>query len=891
MRLVQALAGAAVATAPRLLLVTAGAQRAGAQDVAQAVAQAPLWGMGRALSLEQPELRCTLVDLDPDGGDVGADTRGTRARAAALFGELHAAGAEYQVALRGNHRYLARLTPLPDGPDGPAPAARVAGDVLDAAGLASAGEAAGGQPVRLINPALGTLDSLQWARARRRPPGPGEVEIAVSAVGVNLKDVLLALGLDMGQEPGSFEPGRECSGRVVTLGDGVTGLAPGDAVMAIANPCYGSYLTVDADLVMPVPAGWSLEEAAGFPIAYGTAYYSLVQMARLSAGERVLIHAAAGGVGLAAVRIAQALGAEVFATAGSPDKREFLRAAGVQHRLDSRSLKFAEQVMALTGGQGVDVVLNSLAGTAMEWSLDTLGSFGRFVEIGVRDIYEHNRRIGLRHFRKSQSFIAVDLNLLTDERPVATKTLILETTSFAASHGLGPLPHRAYPADEVSAAFRHMTEARHIGKLVIGLEGSLAPAAPRPDPEISFRADGTYLITGGRGGVGLAVAQWLADRGARHLVLAGRRQAADPSLPAITALREQDVTVAEVAADVTDPVQVREMVHTIRRDMPPLRGVFHAAAVLDDGVVTRLTEQRLLDVLAPKVAGAWELHVATLDAPLDYFVLFSSAAGLLGSPGQANYCAANTFLDSLAQLRRSQGRPGLSIDWGAWAEVGLAAQQDNRGKRLAARGMASMRPARALQALGRVLDLETAQVAVIPFDYGQWCEYYPGARDATVFARLPRPGDQAGPAVVTSRARAIALAVPGQRRPLIESFLSERGARTLGYSSGQLDTDASLQGLGIDSLMAVELRNMIAHELGVDVPVMSMLQGASVGQLAQIVEEQIGAGQQPPAGHDGATGPDGAPGPEAELGHLSDQEVADLLEYLEPAPGASEEAR
>ncbi len=361
---------------------------------------------------------------------------------AATWAPTPEAPAEDQVALRGNHRYLARLTPLPDGPDGPAPAARVAGDVLDAAGLASAGEAAGGQPVRLINPALGTLDSLQWARARRRPPGPGEVEIAVSAVGVNLKDVLLALGLDMGQEPGSFEPGRECSGRVVTLGDGVTGLAPGDAVMAIANPCYGSYLTVDADLVMPVPAGWSLEEAAGFPIAYGTAYYSLVQMARLSAGERVLIHAAAGGVGLAAVRIAQALGAEVFATAGSPDKREFLRAAGVQHRLDSRSLKFAEQVMALTGGQGVDVVLNSLAGTAMEWSLDTLGSFGRFVEIGVRDIYEHNRRIGLRHFRKSQSFIAVDLNLLTDERPVATKTLILETTSFAASHGLGPLPHR-----------------------------------------------------------------------------------------------------------------------------------------------------------------------------------------------------------------------------------------------------------------------------------------------------------------------------------------------------------------------------------------------------------------------------------------------------------------
>ncbi len=876
MRLVQALAGAGLESAPRLFLVTAGSQRTDGQGGAQAVAQSPLWGMGRALSLEQPEFRCTLVDLDP-GGDP--------AQAAALCRELHATGAEYQVALRGHHRYLARLTPLRDAPADPAGAPRITGGAGDAAVPARAGEASVGEPVMLVSQALGVLDSLQWSRTGRRPPGPGEVEIAVSAVGLNLKDVLLALGLDMGQEPGSFEPGWECSGRIVGLGDGVTELAPGDEVMVIAYPCFSSYLTVDADRVMPVPSGWSLEEAAAFPVAHGTAYYSLVRMAGLTAGERVLIHAAAGGVGLAAVRIAQALGAEVFATAGSPAKREFLRAAGVRHVLDSRSLEFAGQVMALTGGQGMDVVLNSLAGTAMERSLDTLGSFGRFVEIGVRDIYQHNRRIGLRHFRKSQSFMAVDLKLLMDERPRATRTLMREAVGFAVRHGLGPPPHRLYPADEVSAAFRHMTEARHIGKLVIGLTGPLAPSAPRPDPEAGFRPKATYLITGGQGGLGLTVAQWLADHGARHLVLAGRRPAAGPARQAITALRGRGVTVAEVAADVTDPRQVREMAEMIGRDMPQLRGVIHAAAVLDDGVVTQLTEQRLLDVLAPKVLGAWQLHLATLDAPLDFFVLFSSAAGLFGSPGQANYCAANTFLDSLAQLRRSQGRPGLSIDWGAWAEVGLAAQQDNRGQRLAARGMASMKPAKGLQALSRVLALDTAQVAVVPFDYRRWCEYYPRARDAAVFARLPRPGDQAGPGAVGSQAQAIRSAEPGQRRLLIESFLSERGARILGFTSGQLDLDASLPSLGLDSLMAVELRNMVSAELGVDIPVMSMLQGTSIGQLAQVVEEQIGAGQPPPAG------PDGATGPEAELQHLSDQEVADLLQYLETSPGSSEEAR
>jgi phthiocerol/phenolphthiocerol synthesis type-I polyketide synthase C len=541
------------------------------------------------------------------------------------------------------------------------------------------------------------------------------------------------------------------------------------------------------------------------------------------------------------------------------------------------------------------VVLNSLAGTAMERSLDVLGSFGRFVEIGVRDLYEHNRRVGLRHFRKSQAFFAVDLKRLIDERPETAGALMQEITSFVARQRISPLPYETYGPDRVSEAFRQMSQARHIGKIVISLEGQPVPVTPPRHPEPEFRADGAYLIAGGLGGLGLTTAEWMAGHGAGHLVLVGRRPASDAARQLVAGLRERGVSVTEVAADVTDGRQVREIIAMIETDLPPLRGVIHAAAVLDDGIVAQMSERQLRDVMAPKMLGAWNLHVSSLRAPLDFFVMFSSAAGLLGSPGQGNYCAANAFLDSLAELRRSRGLPALSIAWGAWADVGLAAQQENRGKRLAARGVASMNPAQGLEALGRVLALDAAQLAVVPFDYQRWCEFYPQARSAPVFGRLPRRGESAGlngsaPAI----RQAMHTADPGERRELIEGYLRERAARILGFAGGNLDAEASLHRLGMDSLMAVELRNAIEADLGVTIPVMNLLQGVTMGELAGLIDDQIGrdAQQGSTAGETAAQQP--APAqpllPQPDLEHLSDKEVADLLAYLEDAPSGEASA-
>jgi acyl transferase domain-containing protein/NADPH:quinone reductase-like Zn-dependent oxidoreductase/acyl carrier protein len=848
MRLIQSLPSVGTHSAPRLVLVTCGAQACDDNAGAVAVGQAPLWGMGRALDYEHPELACKLVDVSATGS--------AQVEAKALCRELLDVSRESQVLLRGTQRYVARMIP---------PAEAFAASRSPAAEPVTV-RAAHDQPIVLATRGAGVLDNLEWVEGRRQPPGPGEAQIEVSAVGLNFNDVLGALGVNLGQADSAFEAGYECAGRVVGVGEEVTDLEVGDEVIAVSHPCFGSYVTTPACLVVRKPPGLTFEQAAALPVAYVTAHHALCDLARLAAGERVLVHAAAGGVGLAAVHIAQVLGAEVFATAGSPEKRELLRGLGVEHVMDSRSLEFADEIYDATEGRGVDVVLNSLAGAAMERSFDALARFGRFVEIGKRDLYEHNRRIGLHHFQKSVSFFTVDLKRLGEERPEVAGGLLRDAITFFGERGLPALPVRCYAPDAVLEAFRHMSQARHVGKIVVALKESRVSVAP--SRETRFRSDGTYLISGGMGGLGMEMARWMADRGAGTLVLLGRREITASIRQQIRDIEAIGSTVVARSADVTDEQQVREVLDLTAQGLPPLRGVIHAAAVLDDGIAAQLTEERMMSVLEPKVLGAWNLHRLTSRSALDFFVLFSSAAGIFGSPGQASYCAGNTFLDALSQLRGSQGLPSLSIAWGAWAGVGLAAEREDRGKRLARRGLGSMTVEEGLEAFGEVLRLGVTHAAVVPFDYERWCEFYPRARSEPIFARLRR-AQGVGRTPASAVGKAIRAAEPGERLPQIERYLSERAAKILGYAEGHIDARRSLQSLGLDSLMAVELCNAVEVDLGVAVPSVSVLKGDSVRGLAALIGEQMLSDDSPPS----STEPD--------LDHLSDQEVEDLLQALE----------
>jgi phthiocerol/phenolphthiocerol synthesis type-I polyketide synthase C len=817
LHLVQALSLTGWRDLPRLWLVTQGSQTIVPTDTAISVAQSPLWGLGRTITHEHPRLQPTLVDLSPSAASPE--------EIQALVEELLGSSQEDQLALRGRARYVARL-------DRYIPATLT--------GRIERKVHAEDQPFRLEIEHPGILDHLTLRAATRRIPGPGEVEIEVAAASLNFLDILKVLGIAPVQEPGAVVPGSECAGRVTALGKDVVDFAIGDEVIALADGCIGTHTTTPAYCVIAKPANLSFEQAAAIPIVFLTTYYALHTLARIGRGERVLIHSAAGGTGLAAVQVAQLLGAEIFATAGSQEKREYLRSLGIQHVMDSRSLAFAGEVLATTQGRGIDVVLNSLVGSAMAKSLSILSPYGRFIELGKKDIYQNNL-LELSPFRRNLSYFALDLAGMVRERPESVRALLQEVMQFFKQGLLKPPPMSVYSIDRAAEAFHTMAQAKHIGKLVISLQDrSETLIIPTTSASGPIRADATYLITGGLGGIGLKVAQWLIEQGARHLVLLGRSSVPQDVEEHLTSLRgTANVRVARV--DVTQPGQVASLLREIECAMPPLRGIMHAAGILDDGLLLNLDKERFQRVLEPKVTGAWNLHTLTQSAPLDFFVLFSSAASLLGSPGQGNYAAANAFLDALAQHRRNLNLPALSINWGAWDTVGLASTQANRGKRLALMGMANLSPVQGIEALDFLLQQQETQVGVIPLNLRQWRQSYPQAAQAPFLAHL---AEEQGPVHASRSASAIGIALltadVDKQRALLEDYLRQQIARALRLPLSRVDASTDLNSLGFDSLMALELRNRLEDDLDVTLPATMAWRYPTITTLAEYVAEKMG---------------------------------------------------
>jgi NADPH:quinone reductase-like Zn-dependent oxidoreductase/acyl carrier protein len=516
--------------------------------------------------------------------------------------------------------------------------------------------------------------------------------------------------------------------------------------------------------------------------------------------------------------------------------------------MDSRSLDFAEEVLQITGGEGVDVVLNSLAGEAIPRGLSILRLCGRFLELGKRDI-QQNSQLGLQLLKNNVSFFAIDVlpvwdRLYREKTPIFS-SIFRSSMQYFRDEKLAPLPLQVFPISEVVSAFRHMAQAKHIGKIVVSLQEQEVLVAPSSEVSATFRADGTYLITGGLGGLGLSVAQWMVLQGARHLVLIGRSSPSAQAEKALESMQRDGAQVVVAKADVAQEQQVAGVLADIHQSVPPLRGIIHAAGILDDSILLQLNRERFMSVMAPKIRGAWNLHILTLNESLDFFVLFSSAASLLGSPGQGNYAAANAFLDALAHHRRAQGRPAISINWGPWSEVGLAARP-NRGGRLALRGMESMTPEQGVKVFGELLRQGTTQVGVMPVNWQQWCQFYPSVGASPLLAHLLRiegenPLEAGGPSGRESLTRDALLATePGERQQLVESYLGKQIAKVLGLSASKLSTlDAHqpLSRLGIDSLMAVELKNRIETDLEVTIPMLSLLRGPSVAQLTTLLLE------------------------------------------------------
>ena len=757
----------------RLYVVTRKAQLVLPDDMAN-LEQAGLRGLMRVIEAEHPHLHATQVDVDDE------------TEAEHLAQQLLAGSEEDETAWRNGEWYTARLCPSPLRPE------ERRTTVVDH-------ERDG---MRLQIRTTGDMQSMELVAFDRVPPGPGQIEVAVAASSVNFADVLVAFGLYPSFEGRLPRLGTDFAGVVAAVGPDVTTHRVGDHVGGLSpNGCWGTFVTCDARLAVTLPSGLRDDQAAAVTTAYGTAWYGLHDLARISARDKVLIHSATGGVGQAAIAIARAAGAEIFATAGSPERRQLLHDMGIDHVYDSRSTEFAELIRRDTDGYGVDIVLNSLTGAAQRAGLELLSFGGRFIEIGKRDIYGDSR-LGLFPFRRNISFYGVDFALMAFSHPDKVQEVLSTVYKLTADGALALPDTTHYPLADAATVIRVMSGAGHTGKLVLNIpRGGHSTVVLPPEQVRVCRRDGAYIITGGLGGLGLFLAEKMAAAGCGRIVLNGRSEPTPEAQEAIERIRATGADIQVECGDIAEPETANRLVAVATRTGFPVRGVVHAAAVVEDATLTNITHELIERDWAPKVYGAWNLHHATATQTLDWFCSFSSAAALVGSPGQGAYAAANSWLDAFAHWRRAQSLPATAIAWGAWGEIG-------RGKALAEGADIAISPDEGAYAFEALLRHDRGYTGYAPIKGTPWLTAYAQrSRFFEVFKSVGQGGTDA------SKFRAELNALPRDEWPTrLRRLISDQLSLILRRS---IDPDRPLSEYGVDSLGNLELRTRIETETGI----------------------------------------------------------------------------
>ncbi|MPY60380.1 type I polyketide synthase [Streptomyces spongiae] len=766
----------------RLVILTSGAV-AVTSDETPAPSTAGVWGLLRSALNEHPG-RFALLDVD-NITDLTS--------VASLIND----NAD-QLAVRNGQVWVPRMVRMGSG-----------GVLVPPVGA--------GAGWRMDVVAQGRLDGVALIPEEPRALRAGEVRVAVRAAGVNFRDVLNVLGMYPGD---AGRLGHEGAGVVVEVAPDVTGLAVGDRVMGMLHGAFAPTAVTDARLLARVPQGWSFEQAASVPIVFLTAYYALVDLAGLRAGESLLIHSAAGGVGMAAVQLARHFGAEVYATASEP-KWPVVRDLGIaQERIaSSRTTEFEERFQP-----GVDVVLDSLAGEFVDASLRLVRSGGRFVEMGKTDVRDAEQ-VRAEH---GVAYTAFDL---MDAGPDRISEMWAALLDLFEQSELRPVRVTSYDLSRVPEALRLLGQAQHVGKVVISV----------PSPWVG---EGTVLITGGTGGLGAEVARHLvAAHGVRDLLLVSRRGPDAPGAGELSAeLTRLGARVAVAACDVSDRAALGAVI-----DGVDLSGVVHAAGVLDDGLIADLTPDRLAKVVSAKAEAALHLHELTAERQLSAFVLFSSFAGVVGNAGQAAYSAANNVLDALAVVRRAQGLPAVSLAWGMWATAnGMGGTQGEAElARMARQGFPALETGEGLALFDAALVVNepvAVPVALRTSALAAVRESLPGILQGLVPAsdRRRRAADQAGAGVAGGLARKLAEFEPAEQERQLLDLVQTQVAAVLGHASaGAVDASRAFKDLGFDSLTAVDLRNRLGSATGVTLPVTVIFDHPTPAALAASLREQL----------------------------------------------------
>lgn len=791
----------------RLTLVTQGAYEVGDEGVLPD--QSGLAGFARVVMTEHPELRTRVLDAPP-------------------FSNLHPSAlvegivnlAEEEAALRGGEWRALRI---------------VRSGTENIKRRALRRPPAPGEVWELHVTRPGSLDSLVYRPRELGELGEHEVEVAVQASGLNFKDVMKGMG--MLDETALFNTyfgtqlGIEASGIVTRVGAKVSLVAPGDHVYASVGRSLASTVRLHENFAVGAAKGHRPHESCSY-LVFLTAWHALVDKAQLKKGERVLIHSAAGGVGLAAIQLAQHIGAELYVTAGTEEKRQYLKGLGIQHVFDSRTLDFADQIRTATSGQGVDVVLNQLAGEFLRRSFELLRAGGRFVEIGKQDISQ-GRELPLLPFNRALSFFAIDLDRMCFEAPDFFRPLARSVVEAFEKGVLRPLPTEVISASEVESAFRKLGSGAHVGKIVIDFSAGVNEIAPGMTPKPLFRRDASYLVTGGLGGFGLRTAEWIMKSGGGAVILAGRRGALSEDDAARIGLLSQRTGCAVecCALDVTERDEVEALVSRLSASRMPLRGIFHSAMVLDDRPIKELDLDSLGRVMLPKALGAHYLHLASLSVALDHFVLYSSVSAIVGNPGQAAYSAANAFLDGVALARRSRGLPATAVHWGALSTVGVVSRDEQVERHLRSIGIVPVDPDRGLAVLGELLREERDLIGIINIDWDRWVRSSPDTNWRRLTSVLE---GRNGGSVGAQKAAELLSLDEAEHLSTMTAWLSEAIAPIFRIEPSAFDSQMSLKDYGLDSILALELQVAIERSVGVELSSMEILSGRPVRGLAEV---------------------------------------------------------
>lgn len=763
---------------PQLCFVTHGMQPASLAPAGDAPHAASLLGLRRTIAIEHARLAVTSIDLDPVVPAHRVDEHATQ-----LLRELQSDSSEPEIALRADLRRVPRLR---------------RGAAQKNALLAPAG------PFRLRAKAYGQFDHLQLEPLSRRAPDRGEIEVAMAAAALNFKDALHVLGMlrehseKLGIRTAAEQPlGFEGSGVVVAVGEGVTNIAVGDRVVVSTPSCFQSHVTTIAAACMLLPPHVDLVAAAGLPTVFATVMHGLQDLAHIQKGEVVLVHAAAGGVGQAAIQLLRQTGCRVLATA-SPNKHGLVASLGAEVIGNSRTADFAAGVRATTGGEGVDVVLNTLSGDTVKESFAALKPGGRFVELGKLAVWSAKQ---VEQRRPDVSFFAFDLGDEFARDESLQPRLLAKLHKLLAAKVITPVQATIAPLADARDAFQQLAQGRHVGKVVVQM----------PTTE-ALQSDRTYLITGGSGGIATSIAASLVAAGARHIALLARSK-----LPAATVaeLTELGATVHAVQADCADRGQLANALKQLRTTAPPLGGVVHAAGSLADGLISSLDWQQAGIALRPKIQGALLLDELTRDDALQFFVLLSSMAGSLGNAGQAAYAAANSFLDACANWRRQRGLPATAIAYGPWHGAGMAARMDEPLKtRLATLGIDFL-PANTASALLCDHRNHARNTMAMSIRWRDWLKAF-----GEHLPPMLRDMRQADPETTRAAGPLDLRVLPAdERAPRLRTVLLEQIAHVLGFADGgQVDPERTFQEQGMDSLMAVDAKDRLETILSATLP-------------------------------------------------------------------------